>query len=785
MTKNNTSSKGIDFMRVLKKYAKNWYLFVFAIIVALLFAREANKNIEPLYSLNTSLLIENKSNKSVLEERGSISENPLYLGQKLIQNQIAYLKSYNFIKKIVEKMDIIVTYYKKDQFYWREIYKDSPFYIEFNPDTPQIRYKLMSVKFDDTDGYILSSEAYIPLKVGTKYRIGELIKGSDYEFKLLLKEGKTIDDVKNKTFGFQINDLNGVTGQYRGKTNVYIQKNTSILVIGTSGSNKAKEKDYLNTLTEAFLENSLDKKNQILTNTITFIDSQLLSIGGELNLVEQRLEDFRKANQFMELKSKAAALLRKLDNQSKSRANLLLDLKYYEYLYDYLKSHDKFEDIMMPSTVGLSLPLFSDLVLKLSTVSLEKEDLIANSSRQNPYIVTLEEEISNIKVALEENMKSIVETTNIKIDDMEDRIMFTNKEFLSLPSIEREYLEIQRKYKVFNTLYDFLLKRKSEVEIQRAANLPDHEVFDRAGDTGISRISKSPKSNYINALVWAILLPVVFLFLLVFLNDRIMAEEDIRGISDLPIIGTVIKTTSKKLASPNTYFAETLRLIRIKLNLVPSAGEQVILVTSSTIEEGKSFISENLASVYSMTGKKTLLLGFDLRRPSENPEFNLNREKGFSQFMTNNINLSELIQESDNKNLDVLISGPIIPNPDELIDSAKTGEMFAYLRKKYQYIIVDTAPLGIVGDAFLLNKYSDATLYIVRNNFTKKKVFAKAIFEADNNNMNNINIIYNEVVGDEKESSKEIYGEFIKPKVLPIRILLQIRRVVVDVLRKI
>lgn len=784
MAKSTSSAKGIDFRRVLKKYAKNWYVFVIAIFVALLYAQDANKYIEPIYSLNTSLLIENKSNKSVLEERGSISENPLYLNQKLIENQIAYLKSYNLVKKIVEKLDIIVSYYQKDQFYWKDIYKESPFVVDFMPDHQQIRYKLISVTFNDKGSFTLSSENKVPLNVNQIYKIDELIRGDDYEFRIALKKGKTIKDIKNKVYGFQINDVNGLTSQYIGKTNVFIRKNTSILMIGTSGPNIQKEKDYLNTLTAVFLEINLDKKNQILNNTLKFINSQLLNIGNELYQVEQRLEDFRKANQFMELSSKAAALLRELDNQRKSRSELLLDQKYYEYLQDYLIAHDKFEDIVMPSTVGLSLPLFSDLVLKLSTVSLEKEDLIANSSRENPYIITLEKEIENNKTALKENMSSIIATTKIKIDDMDQRIMATREQFSRLPSIEREHLEIQRKYKVFNTLYDFLLKRKSEVEIQHSANLSDHEIFDRAGDNGIATISKQPKSNYINALIWALLIPSVFLFLIVFLNDRVLAEEDILSITDIPIVGSVIRVSGRKLATPNSYFSETLRLIRIKLNLSPLKGEKIVLVTSSTMEEGKSFISENLALVYAMTGK-TLLLSFDLRRPSLNTEFSLKKAIGFSDFLMNKVSLDEAIFSSSIANLDILVSGPFKANPDELIDSVKTEEMFSVLREKYQHIVIDTAPLGLVGDAYLLNKYSDATLFVVRNNFTKKKVFANTIHEAKSNQMKNINIVFNEVENNVKDINKKIYGETIKPYVLPVRVILKIRRVIVDILRKI
>jgi len=785
MAKKYSPAKGIDFKRVLDKYIKNWYIFAIAIAIAFIYAKDKNKYIEPKYSLTTALLIEDKSNKSVLEERGAISANPIYLNAKLIENQIAFLKSYNQIKKIVEELDILVTYYKKDKFIWKDIYKDSPFIVEFDKDHKQPRYKRFILKFISDDEYEISSEDYLPFSVPKHFVNGQLVEDKDYKFKVFIKPGKTFKDLSGKTFGFTINEINGLTSQYRGKTTVYIQKNTSILVVGTSGQNKQKEIDYLNTLTRVFLKSNLQKKNKILTNTISFIEGQLQQIGGDLEEVEQRLEDFRIEHKFMQLSHKAQGLLNRMNSQTKSRSNLLLDLKYYEYLYDYLNTNDHFDDMIMPSTVGLSLPLFSDLVLKLSTVVLKKEDMIANSSRLNPYIITLEEQISNMKDALKENMDGIIATTNIKLQDMEERILLTNEEFLKLPSIEREYLEIQRKYKVYNTLYDFLLRRKSEVEIQRAANLPDHEVIDEAGNTGISNISKSPKSNYINAMVWAFLLPSIFLFLLVFLNDRIMAEEDIINLTDLPIIGAVIKANPKELAKPSSYFSETLRLIRIKLGLDSSNGGKVVLITSAGLEEGKTFISENIALVYAMTGKKTLLMGFDLRRPKVHPLFKLERTTGITDFLINDLSLDDLIQPTFTKNLDVFVSGPVPPNPDELIESVKTRKMFEDLRKRYHYIIVDTSPIGLVGDAYLLNKYCDTTLFVVRHNFSKKKVVANTLYEAEQNNLSKINIVYNSVKSHEKDSNTEVYGIAAKKKPLPIRIVLKIRRIIIDILRMI
>lgn len=785
MTKKYSPAKGIDFVRVLRKYVNNWWIFAIIILVAVFYARDKNKYIEPKYSMNTSILIEDKSNKSVLEERGTISANPMFLQSKLIENQIAFLKSFKQIKKIVGRLNILVTYYKKEKYIWKEIYSDSPFEVEFDNEHQQPRYKKLSVKFEDNGVVEIASDDYPAFKTAQKFTVGQMIESDNYKFRIIYKEGKSYKDAQGKTFGFLINDINGLTSQYRGKTNVYIQKNTSILIIGTSGQNKKKEIDYLNMLTKVFLETNLESKNKILSNTISFISSQLIEIGIDLEKVEQNLEDFRMKNNFMQLSHKAQALLNRMNSQTKSRSNMLLDLKYYNYLYDYIESHEGFDDVIMPSTVGLSLPLFSDLVLKLSTVVLEKEDLMANSSRVNPYILSLEEQILNMKMALKENMSSIIATTEIKIEDINDRLVVSTSEFNKLPNIEREYLEIQRKYKVFNTLYDFLLRRKSEVEIQRAANLPDYEVVDSAGSVGISNVSKSPKSNYINALIWAILLPGGFLFLLVFLNDRIMGEEDITNYTDYPIIGGVQKINSNIHAEPSSFFAEQLRMIRIKMELDPAKGEKVVLVTSSTLEEGKSFISENLALVFAMTGKKTLLLGFDLRRPKLHSTFNIESNKGITDYLINDLELSNFIQPTFTKNLDVLLSGPIPPNPDELIESAKTKDMFALLKKQYDYIVIDSPPIGLVGDAYLLSRFANRILFIIKHNYSKKKVVANTLYEVSNNHLNNIFLIYNELKGKENEQSAEIYGKVGNRTPLVVKGYKRIRRIFIDILRKI
>jgi capsular exopolysaccharide synthesis family protein len=433
--------------------------------------------------------------------------------------------------------------------------------------------------------------------------------------------------------------------------------------------------------------------------------------------------------------------------------------------------------------------MFNAQVGKLALAIQDKNTLLSNSTRSNPYLQILERDIAVMKVACAESMKSTIETTELKLANTEQRMWSLNQEFMKLPRLEREFLTIQRKYKIINDLYDFLLKRKSEVEIQRAANTPDHEIVDFAGDTGISKISPGPKTAYINSMIWAILLPAVFLFMLVFFNNRVMALEDITSNTDIPVIGTLMrnpeKGVSSVLKSPNSYFTELLRIIRIKLNFNPANGEQVIMVTSAMEQEGKAFFALNFASVYALTGKKTIYLGFNLRRQRVPSDFDLDPGIGITDYLITDLHINTVIQKTFTKNLDILLSGPIPPNPDELIESEKTRLLFQELRKRYDYIVVETPPIGLVGDAYLLNRYSDATIFIVRYNFSTKKGFSDTLIEATHNEMKKIGIVYNDVRMKISSRDLSFYGEALKPKYRIMPLFIRIRRIIVDLLRKI
>ncbi|KAF0202269.1 MAG: receptor protein-tyrosine [Bacteroidetes bacterium] len=784
----NSVKSEINIGRILSKYLKNWYLFALSFIIATLFAWNVNKYNEPLYSLRTSILIEDKTNSSILNERGAISSSPLFLNQKLIENQIALLKSHVQIKKIIEKLDFEVSYFSKGKYIWNEIYKESPFVVKVDTGHRQIRYKKINLKFISASAYEISSEEIASLNKPKTYKIGEPAISDEYSFTVHLRD--QLSEINtNTSYAFQVNDINGLVNQYLNKTNAYIERGPSIMVITTTGSNKEKEMDYLNQLTKEFLLSNLDKKNQMLTNMLGFIDIQLQAFGEDLSITEQKLEEFRKSNQFMQLDQKIGALLKNLDSESKDRKNFLLDLDYYNYLSNYVKEREDIEDIVMPSSMGYNLPLFNDLAGRLSLKIQERDKLLSNSTKNNPFIQILDHEIDVLKESLVESMRTVIETVEQKISSTEARMTVMNQDFLSLPGMEREYFSIMRRFKIIDNLYDFLLKRKSEVELQRAANMPDHEIIDIAGEAGITNVSKNPRTAYMNAYIWAILLPSVFLFMLVYFNNRILAIEDITSNTDVSVIGTVASYPSQGhdivLRSPGSYFTELFRIIRIKLDLLPEKSQQVVVITSSTLEEGKTFFAANMASVYALTGKKSLFVGFDFRSPEELEGFALNTEVGITNHLVGGFPLDQVVQKTFTKNLDILLSGPVPPNPDELIESDKTKSMFEQLRKNYDYIIIDTPPIGLFGDAYLLNKYSDATLFLVRNNFTRKREFVSSINEAVNNRLKGLWIVYNDVKLKVRDSDLKAYGGVAPKRFILYKIYLKARRLIIDFLRNI
>jgi len=394
--------------------------------------------------------------------------------------------------------------------------------------------------------------------------------------------------------------------------------------------------------------------------------------------------------------------------------------------------------------------LLNQMISQLITLNSERTNLLNQGNVKNLRLNTIEVQVSNLKKTILENILSNAATTDIALQDINNRAAKISSTMSRLPSTERQLFGIERTFKLNDAIYTFLLQKRSEAQIARASNSPDYEVIDPARHVTTSLIYPKKTLNYIIAILAGLVLPFVIIVLGDFLNMKISSKKEIENLSSFPIIGHVFHNDTKNkiviTEVTNSPISESFRSIRTNLQFYSRGiDKQVILITSSYSGEGKSFIAQNLASVFALFGKKTLLIGFDLRRPKLYQDFNLSNKVGISTALINKASISEIIQPTLIQNLDFISAGPIPPNPLELIASDKTDIVFSDLKKIYDYIIIDSPPVGVVSDAYLLMKYSDVNLYTVRQGFTNKEAFTTNTKHMQQKNIPHVSIVINDV----------------------------------------
>lgn len=749
----------IDVGKILRFFAKKWYLFLFAVGLALGVTYFYHKYQTPVYSLNTTLLIEDKTANILLPD-GTTS----IFNSKAIDNEIALLKSHSQIKMIIDQLDFSVSYFEQGDLQTVEIYKDSPFVVTFDEGVSQPREVPIKLSVVDNGHFRLASENQ--LFSGKKlHAFGKTIAGKGYNFRVDLKADSYSNDLQDQSFVFIIHSPSNLVNSYRNKLSMKLERGTSLLVIATSGTNIEKEKDFLNKLTEVYIKGNLERKNQISNNTIQFIEKQLAQIRQSLDDVESKLENFRKDNNLMQLTDKAVPILSRVNTLNKNKADQMLDLKYYNYLRDYLMTHDKFDDIVAPSTVGVSLPLFSDLLLKLSTLQIEKDGLMANSTYDNPMIKTMETEIFNQKQVLLENINNVISISEMKIDDFDKQIADKLSEFEKLPTLERHYLEINRLYKLNSEMYTYMLEKRSEVEIAKATNVPDLVQIDRAGDNGVRRISPDTRSNYMRSLIFALLIPAILLFLVQVSGKNVMEQEDLTGLTHLPIASEIpyLAAASKFPVREKPYsdFSVAIKKLGTAFKSQTGTEMRIIALTSSIFGEGKSFIAANLACSLALAGKKTLLVDFDFHNQGLSRMFPGadSAIHGTSSEVALPESIDSWVQTSDISNLDLLLPAVGEGETNESTIAALMNKIKSSSNTGYSYVIIDTPPVGLTAEVFELAEYVDSLLYLVRNKVTPKNILKTTLKTlAEHKQLTDIKLVFSSARSRIKTSSYEYYS---------------------------
>lgn len=783
-SKQENDDQSIDIKGLVFIFLNHWYLFLISVVIALAIGFVINRYKTKVYQTTGTILI--KDNRSSLDPT-AIMTRVSYGSSQNVENEMAILKSYSLIERVIKKMNIEVTYMSKGRVASKELYKTRPFLVEFDRTVPQAVQLVYNIRFigDSKIELFAKSEGlrkydfllnqYVemtPEEMGQKvdfhgeYRIGEWIDNDYNRIRIIPQEGYSYEEKNSWNISFWVNSYPSLIRQMSSYSVSPITKESSIVSLSMKGTEKNKIVDFLNVLMDEYVSRGLEKKNLVSENTIEFIDQELTGIQQSLSEAESDLANFRSSNDVMNLDVQSNQVYSNLRNLEKERAEKAVNVKIYKRLQDYIRTQiDDPENLAAPSTMGISDPLLNRLVGELVTLSQTKATQLLTQTEQHPQIVKLNEQIVTTKKTILETVNNLVQNAQMGLDEIDKRIYRAESEIKVLPEKQRQLVNYQRKFNFNDDTYKYLMQRRAEAQILRASNTPDNEIIDYARLDRTSKISPRASMNYLIAIIIGLLIPALYLFLKDFFNMSVNDRKDIEKITSYPIIGQVALSSDKDplvvINSPKAPIAESFRSIRTNVEfLTQGKAKNTILVTGDTQGIGKTFNSINIASIYAFYGKKTVLLGFDMRKPKLFQEFGLTNNVGLSSFFSGKEPIENIIQASKIvPSLDIITSGPIPPNPAELIASEKCVELFNKLKEEYDYIIIDTPPLGLVTDAYLLMRFSDVNIFIVRQGVTNKNIFGSVIKDLEDRNIN-VSIVINGIEAAKGYGYRYGYGNY-------------------------
>ena len=748
--------QSIDIKNLIFICLSHWYLFAIFVVLALAVGFFVNRYKMNVYQATGTVLI--KDDRSSFDPT-AIMTNMSYNNMQNVENEIAIIKSYTLTERVVKKMNLEVTYMGKGRISTSEMYKSSPFDVEFDRSVPQSVGLVYEINFLD-DGKIAlkaSSESHSVydfvlcqtllsrpeiIEFEGEFNEGDWIDNGYNRIRIVRNERFDPDNKPNLKMSFWLNSYPSLVKQMKSFSVAATSKQSSIASIVMNGTNKQKIVEFVNMLMIEYVNRGLEKKNLVSENTINFIDAELSGIQDSLSRSEIDLKDFKSTNDLMNLDVQANQVYNNLKALEKERAEMMVNVKIYKQLQTYIQNQiDDPENLAAPSTMGINDPLLNKLVVDLVTLSQTKATQMLTQTEQHPQVVKINEQIVTAKKTLLETVNNLVSNAQMSLDEINKRISQAEMEVRVLPEKQRQLVNFQRKYDFNDDTYKYLMQRRAEAQILRASNTPDNEIIDEARIETVQKVAPRTSMNYLIALIIGLLIPALYLFLKDFFNVTINDRKDVEKLTDFPIIGQIPQITSKDpcvvINSPKSPVSEAFRSVRTNIEFITQGkAKSTILVTGDMQSIGKTFNGINIASVYALYGKKTVLLGFDMRKPKLFKEFGLTNNIGLSSYLSNKENLNSIIQTSvKTPNLDIITSGPIPPNPAELIASDKCKQLFDELKEKYDYIIIDTPPLGLVTDAFLLMKYTDVNLFIVRQGVTNKNIFGSIIQDLANRNL--------------------------------------------------
>ncbi|WP_270549543.1 GumC family protein [Bacteroides xylanisolvens] len=755
---NELDEEKVNYQELLFRYVIHWPWFVASVLICLIGAWGYLYFQIPVYQVSASIIIKDdkKGGNSGSADLENLGLGGVITSAQSIDNEIEVLRSKTILKEVVNSLELYITYYDEDEFPRQEMYKTSPVVVNL---TAQEADKL-------------SNAALIDMKLASDGGLDVNLKVGLNEYNKRFDKLPAVFPTNVGTFGFTLRDslsngqvegqkevrhISAVVSQPFGVAKGYqwaltiapTSKATSVATVSLINTNIQRGQDFINKLMEMYNRNTNNDKNEVAEKTREFINERIKIIDEELGNTEEKLETFKRNAGLTDISSDAQLAVSGNAEYEKKRVengtqiNLVRDLA--KYINNPLNEYE-----VLPSNIGLTDNGLTTQLERYNELVIERKRLLRTSTENNPMIINLDMSIramkANVKAAIDGTLQGLL----IVKADLDREASRFSRRISDAPGQERQYVSIARQQEIKAGLYLMLLQKREENAIMLAATANNAKIIDEPVAEG-GPVSPKPKMIYMIALVLGVGLPVGIIFLTSFTKFKIEGRGDVEKLTRLPIVGDVPLTGEKNgsiavFENQNNLMSETFRNVRTNLQFMLGNGQKVILVTSTVSGEGKSFISVNLAISLSLLGKKVVIVGLDIRKPGLNKVFNISRkEQGITQYLSNpEKNLMDLVQASDvSKSLYILPGGTVPPNPTELLARDGLDKAIETLKKNFDYVILDTAPVGMVTDTLLIGRVADLSVYVCRADYTRKAEFTLINELAADNKLPNICTVIN------------------------------------------
>jgi tyrosine-protein kinase Etk/Wzc len=762
--------------RILRKH---WFWFVLSVSAFTSLAFFLNWYLQPGYEVGSIVLMEeeNPANKPD-PSREFMKSFAIFSESNEIQMEILKLKSLSLVKTALAKIHAEISCFAEKGIRSRELYHSSPFQIRFDRrhvQTAGLKFSILPLSgssFQIRTGkeealvslYNYEQEISVPLSAYSfsgVFRYGDTIRSPFFSF-CVQCDPESLQYFPVETgFSFIFNDLQLMAYTYQKEIRIeQLSKDVHAASIKIKSRHVQKGIDFIDALTTAYQQQNMDKKNRLAGTTIEYLDKQLRVIEDSLNLTEHNLQQFRSTNKVMEIAPKSDLEFKSAADLEIQKEELQARSEYYHYIQSALEQDKEAGSLLVPSSMGVDDNVLTSLISDYIKAITERNNLIQDKQVRSPYFKTLGIKIESQRNTLKENVHHLIHTNNLLLASVGNRLKKKNKQITQLPATQREMVGIERKYKLNDNLYNYLLQKKAEAEVAKASTIQENDILETAHLLQPKPVFPDKSLNIGLGFLLGLLLPFAAFGLRDFMDQTVQNEHSVSALTPYPFLGRIYHRKGRKPASilvdaPKSALSESIRSVRTNVDhFLKGQNHQVVLITSTLPGEGKSFTALNLATSMALLGRKTILVSFDIRKPGTYPVLDQECQLGISSVLSGRAAMSEVVEQSSIPNLDIILSGPILPNPSELIGSPSTALLLEALKTGYEYVFIDTPPLGLVTDALLLMKYADLKIVVVREKQTLKSAFVRLMQELKNKEMNNLFWLINDV-----DASETFYGK--------------------------